>query len=254
MIIHNMKRVFLVVLAFVFVSLFSCTQEKTQTTQSKEPIVNNDSSEYQLMKFADSLELTKSEYQDLLEENTNKDIRLDMLYRKLHILQAENDSLSSLLNSLKKQNETPKKSFTDSEMGIRGMVHDMNASWRTITKTKRPKNILKYFMPKFIVQRIAIETDDEATVAIYTNEDFAKYIREVARAKEFSLEYGDIEFYDIEIKNDIYFKVAYKCELRVYKKDKLERKNSMLITIAGRHIDDQWKIASYSEVSFKYDE
>ena len=254
MINHNVKRVFLVVLAFVFIGLFSCMQEKTQTIQSKKSVVNKDSSDYQLIKFADSLELTKNEYQDLLKENTNKDIRLEMLYRKLHILQVENDSLSSLLNTIKKQNETSKKSFTDSEMGIRGMVHDMNASWRTITKTKRPKNILKYFMPKFIVQRIAIETNDEATVAVYTNEDFAKYIREVAREKELSLEYGDIEFYDIEIKNDIYFKVAYKCELRVYKKDKLERKNSMLITIAGRHIDDQWKIASYSEVSFKYDE
>jgi uncharacterized protein (DUF1499 family) len=235
--------------------------EEPKVVQSEKQIVRKDSSESQLMKFADSLELTKSEYQDLLKENTSKDIRLKMMYRKLHILQKENDSLRSEINQVLNERKKTKSVQTDktymlseSEKGIQALVHDMNASWRNISKTKRPKNILKYYMPKFIVQRIAIETDDEATVAIYTNEDFAKYIREVAREKGLSLEYGDIEFYDIEIKNDIYFKVAYKCELRVYRKDKLERKNSMLITIAGRHIENQWKIASYSEVSFKYDE
>jgi len=255
-----MKRVLYIVLALSLGSLISCINEKPQNNQVEKQVLNQDSINSQLLKFADSLELSKSEYKDLLKENTNKDIRMEMLYRKLHILQSENDSLNSELNQLldeKKKlaipEQEPQRVLNSSEKGIRGMVHDMNASWRNISKTRKPKNILKYFLPKFIVHRIAIETDNEATVAIYTNEDFAEYIREVARKKGFTLEYGDVKFYDIEIKNDIYFKVAYKCDLRIYKGDKLESKNSMLITIAGKHIEDQWKIASYSEVSFKYD-
>ena len=255
-----MRKILYFVLAFVSWGLYSCTNEASQNNPIEKQSLNQDSINIQLSKFADSLELKISEYQDLLEENAKQDIRMEMMYRKLHILQNENDSLRYEIDQLNeekkilnKPTEADEVVISDSEKGIRGLVHDMNASWRTISKTKKPKNILKYFLPKFIVHRIAIETDNEATVAIYTNDDFAEYIREVARHKGHTLEYGDVKFYDIEIKNDVYFKVAYKCELRIYDGDKLESKNSMLITIAGKHIEDQWKIASYSEVSFKYD-
>ena len=141
-----------------------------------------------------------------------------------------------------------KPALTDAEIGIQKMVFKMHDSWNYLPKTKNSDEILQYFNPKFVVSRVSIESDDIAQVTRHSHENF----KDIIKKKDFSYEFGNVDFLDIEIKGNTYFNVAYKCELRAYQGGELYETSSLLVTITGKNVDDKWGIASFSWVSFKY--
>jgi len=138
------------------------------------------------------------------------------------------------------------------QQAIREMVANMHVSWKELPERKDPQQILNYFLPNFMTNQIDIDVDNQGHVAGYTHEDYIQYLEEIVSRKRFSVEFGDVTFLDIEVKDHEIFNVAYKCLLRSYKKDELTDTRSVIVTITGRKTDGEWKIANFSVVAFSY--
>ena len=138
------------------------------------------------------------------------------------------------------------------QQAIRKMVTDMHVSWKELPERKDPQQILNYFLPEFMTNQIEIDVDNQGHVAGYTHEDYINFLEEIVSRKRFSVEFGDVSFLDIEVKDHEIFNVAYKCLMRSYKKDELTDTSSVIVTITGRKTEGEWKIANYSVVVFSY--
>jgi hypothetical protein len=250
---------------FLFLFLYSCNNEenssnnKIQETTNSDSLAQNDSIVLRMKALADSLDLAVANYEDLLKSKSGSDYRNKVFFRKLHLLQQENDSLKTILNEMQEEIpeivDVPKEkipSLSQDEKDIRSMIISLNQAWITMHNTKKPKEVLRFFNYQFMVSWIVIEKDNSANAAIYTHNDFGNFLREINHKSEMSFEFGDVSFFDIEVKDHNYFKAAFKCELRVYKGDIMQYKDSVLVTIAGKKIKNKWKIASYSWIGFKY--
>ena len=73
-----------------------------------------------------------------------------------------------------------------------------------------------------MTNQIDIDVENQGHVAGYTHEDYKLYLEEIASRKRFSVEFGDVSFLDIEVKDREFFNVAYKCLLRTYNKDETD--------------------------------
>ncbi len=253
--------------AIIFITsmLFSCNQGSnnddisSKLDNSVDTLAVNDSITKRMKALADSLDLAEANYEDLLKLKKGNDFRNRVFYRKIHLLQQENDSLKTLLNEFQNNidehsNPMPQQASTLSqdEKEIQDMIISLNQAWVRMHQTRKPKEVLRFFNTQFIVSWIVIETDNSANAAHYTQNDFGNFLRRIIQKKEYSFEFGDVSFFDIEVKGHKYFKAAFNCELRVYKGDVMQYKDSVLVTIAGKKIKKKWKIASYSWIGFKY--
>ena len=257
------KQIIQLALATGILWIASCQQETDNSKNNIHKInnteeVTQETDNEALIALADSLDLERSKYEDLLDEKKKGDKKTDLYYRKIHSLQSENDSLTSVINGLQVVNEALNKEFEEpplskDEKAIQNMVHQMHASWKNLMSNKDPNEILKYFTPKFSVSRIAVETDNTAQISRFSHVDFRSYLKgEVIGEKGLSYEFGNVHFLSTEIKEDTYFNVAYKCNMRTYKNHKVLEKNSLQVTITGKKVNGIWRIASYSWVAFKY--
>jgi len=246
----------------------SCNQEATESDNNSQgaaindSIASQDSIAMQIKILADSLDLVDSNYEDLIKSKRGTDYRNSLYLRKIHFLESEIDSLKTQISILEQDlkglpepisPDKPKSTLSKSQKQIQNMILDMNSSWVRMHKTGKPKEVLKYFMPRFLVSRIAVEIDNTANAAMYKPNDFAKFLQGINSQKDLVLEFVNVEFYDIEVKSDLYFSTSYKCKLKIYKTDKLQYNNSVLVTMTGRKIGKKWKIATYSWVGFKYE-
>ena len=144
--------------------------------------------------------------------------------------------------------------LSEDETAIRQMVNKMHVSWKELISTQDPQEILDYFMPIFTASQIDIDLENKAHMVAYTDLDYPKYLKEIISRKDFSVEFGNVSFLDVSIKNREYFNVAYKCQMRQYNKDVLTETTTVMVTMTGRRITDSWKIANYSLVTFDYAE
>ena len=199
--------------------------------------------------------IDERELSDLKTKNAEL-VRQSMLLKsEIHLQQISIDSLSTYINRLEEQmakavNKVPVLSAD--EQAIRQMVASMHVSWKELPELKDPQQILNYFLPQFMTNQIDIDVENQGHVAGYTHEDYNLYLEEIASRKRFSIEFGDVSFLDIEVKDREFFNVAYKCLLRTYNKDELEDSSSVIVTITGRRTEGEWKIANYSVVTFSY--
>jgi len=253
---------------FLFFLLNSCNQGANEVkNDSQEEIINDstevqDSIEMQMKALADSLDMVGSSYDDLMKSKKGTDYRNSLYLRKIHLLESENDSLKTQLNILRKDlealansrsSEEPKSVLNKSQKDVQNMILAMNSSWVRMYQTRKPKEVLKYFLPRFLVSRISVEIDNTANAAMYQPNDFAKFLKDLNNKNDLVLEFADVNFYHIEVKSGTYFNAAYKCKLKIYKGDKLQYDNSVLVTMTGRKLGKKWKIATLSWVGFKYD-
>ena len=247
--------------------LFSCQQNTTEKSEEKlvqaqnDSLTQNELYELEMEALADSLDMVYAKYADLLKDKKGGDYRNQLFYRKIHILQTEIDSLKTVINDFNSQEfkkeskpKNPVKVQSQDEIEIRDMILALNRSWVVMHKTKKPKEVLKYFNSQFLASWIMVEEDNSANAAFYTQNDFGNFLRDIIRNKELSYEFGNVKFFEIEVKNHNYFSVAYKCERREYLADVLQHKESVLVTIAGKKVKKTWKIASYAWIGFKYSE
>ncbi|WP_152285629.1 hypothetical protein [Flavicella marina] len=242
-------KIKIVCLLVLFVGFASCKDAKTANIEHKELLV-----------LADSLELKQNEYDDLIDSVNTLNKKSDLFYRKIHIQKKEIDRLRSRNKILSDENkrltdQNKKAPISKAEKAIQNMVFKMHDAWASIAKSKDPKEVLVFFNKKYLINRITIEADDTASVARFSQDDYEEYIREsILSIDGFSVEFADVDFLDIEIKDDAYFNVAYKCVMGSYVNDRLHETNSLLVTITGKNIDGEWGISSYSWVNFKYGE
>lgn len=201
--------------------------------------------------------IKEREIADLKTKNAEMLKQMLVLQSKTHLQQTEIDSLLTIINKLEQQvanmsGRAPAPG--EDEQAIRKMVHNMHTSWKELVITREPQEILQYFMPMFMANRINIGTANKGRVAAYTDLDYHKFLEEIIARKNFGVEFGDVTFLDIAIKDREFFNVAYKCHLREYKKHVLSETSIVMVSITGRKINDNWKIANYSVVSFEYTE
>jgi len=174
------------------------------------------------------------------------------------LLKMQNDSLSVIINHLIKQNDELIKlnmspSLSQDEKDIQALVYTMQNSWADLTKSKNSNEIIAYFQNEFIVNYIEVDTENRGKVARYTKENFNEFLEKGIKDKaDVTYEFESVIFLDIEIKGDLYFNVIYKSMINDYKGDVQIGKRTSFITITGRKMDGDWKIANYSWVSFKY--
>ena len=236
----------------LMILIISCENKKSSSSSDE----NVDSTE--LLKLADSLELKQSEYDDLIDSVNTLNRKSDLFYRKIHIqkkeidrLKDENKIFADVISKLEKKEE--KAVLSKQEKAIQNLVFKMHSSWANLVKSKDPNDVLQYFNDKYLVSRISIDKNDSASVSRFSHDDFKDYIEDTILAeKGLSVEFADVDFLDIEIKDDAYFNVAYKCVMGTYKNDRLETTNSLLVTITGKNIEGTWGISSYSWVNFSY--
>ena len=199
--------------------------------------------------------IKERELSDLMTKNAELVKQSMLLQSKIHLQQITIDSLNTIINGQGEQmakvgNEV--SALSSDEKAIRQMVSNMHVSWKELPEVRDPQQILKYFMPKFMTNQIDIAVDNHGHVAGYTHEDYSLYLEEIISRKRFSVEFGDVNFLDIEVKDGEFFNVAYKCLMRSYKKDELTNTSSVIVTITGRKIEGSWKIANYLVVAFSY--
>jgi hypothetical protein len=232
----------------VVLLLVSCQNKKDRNLVTAEV----------LLKLADTLELKQAEYDDLIDSVNTINKKSDIFYRKIHLLKKK---LTALENEnrllIKENNEFLKKTIipdvNKEERAIQGLVFKMHESWANLVHTGDVKEVLQYFHENLLVSKVSINTDDTASVSSLSRQDFKTYLEEtIVNNRGTSIEFADVDFLDIEIKDTIYFNVTYKCLMGSYKNDRLEDTNSLLVTITGKKIDSFWGIASYSWVNFKY--
>ena len=229
------------------------TPEKEVVVVEKEVVVTDDEG---LKALADSLDLSEEKYSDLLNEKSKIDKKTELYYRKIHEQQSDIDSLMNLVNGLTVVNEIlndkhEEPALTKSEVAIQKMVYAMHDSWKQLPETKDENEVLKFFHPQFAVSRISIESDNSARLERYSHEDFKHFIQdEIIKKKGVAYEFGNVDFLDIEIRNEKYFNVAYKCIVRTYQNDRVFETSSLLVNITGKNDGGKWGIASYSWVGF----
>ena len=199
--------------------------------------------------------IKERELSELKTKNAELVIQSMRYQSQIHLQQISIDSLNTIINSL--EEKTVGLGYKGPSPGsdqqtIRQMVANMHVSWKELPELKDPQQILKYFMPTFMTSQIDIDVDNQGHVAAYTHEDYIQYLEEITSRKRFSVEFGDVTFLDIEVKDHDFFNVAYKCLLRRYKKDELTDTTSVIVTITGRKTEGEWKIANFSVVAFRY--
>jgi len=254
-----------IIAIIVSFSLFSCQQDSDKKSKnllvetSIDTIQQNEEHRLEMKELADSLDMVFAKYADLMKDKKSGDYRNKIFYRKVHIQQSEIDSLKTVINVLQKKNlrNTENSSrvvevLSQDEREIREMIHSLNNSWVKMHKTRKAKEVLQYFNSNFLASWIMVEKDNSANAAFYTQNDFGNFLRDIIRNKGITYEFGNVKFFEIEIKNHHYFNVAYKCERRAYKDDVLQHKESVLVTIAGKKVKKKWRIASYAWIGFKY--
>lgn len=240
-------------LLIVSLSVFSCVKKEAPVVEVK----NNTIDSLDMVKFADSLNLRESQYTDLIDSINTLQTKSDLFYRKIHIQDKEISQLSSQLRLLEKENQVlkgknKKPKISKAERSLQNMVFKMHEAWIQLTKEKDTEVLMKYFNPHFLISRIAINADDTANVSQFSHDDFGKYLETNILDKDgISIEFDDVEFLDIQTRNNTYFNVAYRCSMGTYKNDKLLETSATLVTITGKNIEGEWGISSYSWVSFK---
>ncbi|WP_289053487.1 hypothetical protein [Carboxylicivirga marina] len=138
------------------------------------------------------------------------------------------------------------------EMEIKELVHKLHKSWQKFAINTEEEEILQYFTPMFVVSQVAVYTEDKGKIMAYTNKEFRKFLKSFKKAEKISIEFSDIDFLDIEVKNHKYFNTVYKCILSQKDHNGELHTSSAIITITGRRISDEWKIGNYSWVNFEY--
>lgn len=236
----------------IVLSVVSC-KPKTKKKEAQQV------AQKEFLQLADTLELDQSEYEDLLDSVHRLQKKQDLFYRKIHIqkkeiakLQNENTVLKQEIQKLSKKEANPVLSVA--EKAVQKMVFDMHDAWANLAKNKKTDGLMSYFHDQYLVSRISIEADDSASVSRFSHEDFGEYLEEtIISVDGLSVEFENVKFLDIEIKDNSYFNVAYKCVMGTYKDDRLQQTNSLMVTITGKNIEGKWGISSYSWVNFVYE-
>ncbi|MDX2429797.1 MAG: hypothetical protein QNK35_02620 [Bacteroides sp.] len=201
--------------------------------------------------------IKEQELSDLKSKNIELIQQMVTQQSEIHLQQRAMDSLETEINHLEQQvaGLSSKAPEPDSdELEIRQLVERMHVSWKKLAPSKDPDEILQYFMPMFMASQIDINDQAKGGVAAYTDLDYGKFLEEIISRKKFSVEFGDVTFLDVSVKDGEYFNLAYKCQMRQYNDDALSESSSVMVTITGRKVVDAWKIANYSVVSFEYRE
>jgi len=136
------------------------------------------------------------------------------------------------------------------EAAIQKMVGNLKKAFNDIYQDKDPDKILQFFLPSFSTNQVTINVDNEAEIALFSSEDFKKYIKKKMREKGMSIEMGEITFLDTQVKGEI-FTTTFRNTAKVYKNDKLMSYRTIVSTITGRN-QDGWKIGNYSWVAIDY--
>jgi len=230
--------------------LVSCESSKNKKNTKK--IVQSE-----LLYLADLLELKEYEYEDLIDSVNSLNKKTDLFYRKIHIQKKEIDRLRNenaiFIDEYNMITKKAKPVLTEQQKALQFMVLKMHDAWADLAKTKNTKPLLNFFNTQYIVSRVSVDTDDTASVLRFTNEDFDDYLKEnIIEQEGLSIEFADVNFLDIEVKDNSYFNIVYKCTMGTYRNDRLQGINSILVTITGENIKDVWGISSYSWVNFKY--
>lgn len=171
----------------------------------------------------------------------------------------EPDSTTVAIENILNQNDellklNMSKTLSEDEKDIQVLVYTMQNSWADLTKSKKSNEIIAYFQKEFIVNYIEVDTENRGQVSRYTKDSFKDFLEKLIDYNEknnATYKFGSIVFLDIEIKDNIYFNVIYKSMINKYKNEDKVATRTSFITITGKKIETNWKIANYSWVSFE---
>jgi len=209
--------------------------------------------------------------------NVEREKEIDSDFKdSLSYLSAENKNLTSKFNLLSKQNSEllndkkdlellidsfkisvsdinqKKVEISKSAREIQNLSLDIMKSWAELAKTRDKKTITHFLLPNYRGNRISIDNDNTAQMSWYTQDNFDDYLSWMMKHKNWTFEHKNIKFLDVEIKDNLYFNSTYKYLLITSEKGKVVDKSTMMVTITGKKVEGDWKVASYSWIRFSY--
>ena len=241
-----MKKTVFFLILFAFIS--SCS-DKSNDKKTPETVVKTET----VYVVPDSLKEIHKNYLSLKSQVST----LQSQNTSLQITIAEKDKYIDSLKNVTPitkivEIEKPEPKLSKNEIELRKFSKDVIKAWDQLAITQDQKTITHFFLPTYRANRVSIDHDNTAQISIYTEENFDDYINWVMKKKKWSYTQENIKFLDIEVKDDLYFNSSFKYKLLTYEKDKLVDVSTMLITITGKKINSEWKIANYSWVRFSY--
>ena len=176
--------------------------------------------------------------------------KIDSCYQKIQLLESRIDSLEKENKFLNSENST--LVISEAEKLIQNKVYEMHKAWEELSTVGNSIELLKFFRKKYIINRVTINDDNTAEVENYNHKTFKEYIKKVIADNGVKHVFKDVNFLSTEVKDDTYFTTTYRCILNSYKDDTLVRESSLLVTLTGKKDKDNWGIASYSWINFRY--
>ncbi|RLD22482.1 MAG: hypothetical protein DRI71_07450 [Bacteroidetes bacterium] len=165
---------------------------------------------------------------------------------KLKVAELEDKNLQLYKNNAEKDLPV----LTRDEAAVHKMVANLKKAFNNIYQDKNPDKILRFFLPSFSTKHVTINIDNEAEIALFSSEDFKKFLKKQIREKGIFIEMEKITFLDTQIKGEI-FTTTFKNVAKVYRNNTLITNRVIVSTITGRN-KDGWKIGNYSWVSIDY--
>ncbi len=232
----------------IFSFLLSCNNDKTVNNPTIHKVDNVEKQKDIDPDLKDSLSY-------LLTENKHLTSKLNLLSKQNSKLLKEKKDLELLIDRLKppvSDNKKKKVEISKSAKEIQNLSLDIMKSWAKLAKTRDKKIIKRFLLPNYRGNRISIDNDNTAQMSWYTQDNFDEYLRWMMKHKNWTFEHKNIKFLDIEIKDDLYFNSTYKYLLITSEKGKVVDKSTMMVTITGKKVEGNWKVASYSWIRFSY--
>jgi len=252
--LNFLKRNLLFIFPVLLIGILAFQPIQNDTLQDLN--MQTDTSDYDraLRILSNTFSMEESEIADLISDEEISELLDQFHYSKIHTMQFEIDSLNGVIYQLINGKNIKTVGNTKEVTEIHKMIDAMHNSWEELYSTKDPDEILQYFLPNFITNKVFISSENQGRIESHTNADFKKFLKESIKTKGLSYKFGNIRFLDTEIKDNKYFTVTYKSNLRIYEKAEFVKTNSILVTVTGRFENKEWRIGNYSWVSFQYKE
>lgn len=247
----------------ITVILASCSSPSEK--KAKEPKVNQDSinaaqyesellsKEMELLK--DSIENSKLDEQSLKERYFSERKKRIQLDKNLTAEKAIVDSLTNVNNNKDKRIAILSKNEQQrlaKDKEIESLISNLHTAINQLRSGKEEGTVLQYFLPQFSIKHVKIDTDNLGHIAEYTHEDYKKHLKDLTKEKNTRYEIENIKILDIERKEDNFFNALYRLKINSYEKEERQYTINTMVSLTGKRINGELKIASFSLVEFQY--
>lgn len=251
---------FFIGITMIFVSCNAPSEKSTKTPAVNQDSINTAQYETELLNkemalLKDSIEDSKLDEKSLKANYLNerkKRIALEKDYAAETLI---TDSLTEVIRSKDKSlsmlsEKKQQKQVQNQE--IKNLITNLHTAINQLRSEQQEGAVLQYFLPQFSIKHVKIDTDNLGHIAEYNHEDYKKHLKDLSKEKKSRYVIDYIKILDIETKENSFFNALYKLKMSLYENDNRKYTTNTMVSLTGKRIDGELKIASFSLVEFQY--